>query len=324
MRQQSFSDRFSGGWSKRQKPTRRARFLGEMDRVVPWSLFVQTIAPYYPRAGRQGGRPAYPLEVMLRIYFVQQWYDLSDPGVEESLYDIAVLRDFVGVSLEGIPDETTVLHFRHFLEKHHLQEQLFEVVRYLLSERGLLMKQGTIVDATTIEAPRSTKNRRRSRDPEMASVAKGQQWFFGMKAHVGADSHSGMVHTLLGTAANVHDGSQLPRLLEGNEQSVFGDKGYDSKSNHDHLQAHGIKDGIQRRIWKSSTDEEKQQRQAANHCHGKVRTKVEHIFRVIKCQFGYRKVRYQGLSKNTCHLYMLFALANLYQARKHRTFLPAT
>ncbi len=217
---------FAGlAWSKKGKVTRRERFLGEMNAVIPWKRLVALIEPHYPKAGR--GRHPHDLEKMLRIYFMQQWFDLSDPGAEDAIYDSESMRRFAGVELgeDRVPDETTILRFRHLLERHELTKAIFEEIGSLLQERGLLLKQGTIVDATIIHAPSSTKNRAKSRDPEMRQTKKGNTWYFGMKVHVGTDKR-GVVHSLVTTHAAEADINQLPDLMHGEEQELFGDKAY--------------------------------------------------------------------------------------------------
>jgi IS5 family transposase len=300
----------------KKKKTRREQFLSEMDQVVPWSRLVALIEPYYPKAqGR--GQPPKPLEMMLRIYFLQQWYSLSDPAAEESLYDMESMRRFAGIVLheDAIPDETTILNFRHLLEKHHLTEAVFEDVREYMDEKGLFLKQGTIVDASMIAAPPSTKNKARKRDKAMSQTKKGNQWFFGMKCHIGVDADSGLVHSVKASTAKTHDSQLLERLLHGEEKDVYGDKAYASK------ERSLLNSEPGKRIWCMPFKRKHHQelppwQMDINRRLSSIRAKVEHPFRVIKCQFGYRKVRYKGLEKNTQHQQILFALANLYMARR--------
>ena len=260
----------------KKKRTRRDVFLAEMAAVVPWGAFEEVIAPHYPKIGPKGGRRPFPLATMLRIYCLQQWYNLSDPGAEEALYDIQSMRTFCGLELgrDAIPDETTILNFRHLLERHALTKAIFAAVAEHLEAKGEMLRVGTIVDATLIAASPSTKNRQQKRDPEMSSSKKGNQWYFGMKAHVGVDAESGLVHTAGVTTGKVHEAKVMHRLIREDDRAV-----------------------------------------ARNRRFGKVRAKVEHVFRVVKCQFGYRKVRYRGIEKNGAQLFALFALANIFLAR---------
>jgi IS5 family transposase len=257
-----------------------------------------------------------PLSVMLRIYFIQQWYGLSDPGAEEALYDMHSLREFVGVELgrDPIPDETTILNFRHLLERHNLTEALFEAVKTDLEERALLLRGGTIMDATLIDAPSSTKNKPGQRDPDMSHAKKGNMWYFGMKLHIGVDAKSGLVHTVKATTAKRHDAPLTEELMRPDDLVIFGDKGYASDKRKREMRNLGvvlaIKDKAKRGRALSASQKRRNQR------HGAVRAKVEHAFRVLKCQFGFRKTRYRGLAKNRAQLFTLMALSNLYLARK--------
>ena len=311
MKQQSFS---SLEHAHKKKRTKREVFLGEMDAVVPWARLEALISPHYIKPRK--GRPQMPLSVMLRIYFLQQWYGLSDPGAEEALYDMHSMRDFAGLDLaqDAIPDETTILNFRHLLERHHLTEALFEAVSGYLEKQSLLMRGGTIMDATLIAASPSTKNRSARRDPDMSQTKKGNQWYFGMKAHIGVDANSGLVHTVKTTTAKVHDAKMSGDLIRTDDRAVFGDKGYVSDKRKRAARANGtlwaVKDKRKRGRVLSSSQKKR------NRKHGAVRAKVEHVFRVIKCQFGYRKVRYRGLAKNAAQMFALMALANLYLARR--------
>lgn len=312
MKQQSFS---SLEQAHKKKRTKREVFLGEMDAVVPWARLEALIAPHYTKPRK--GRPQMPLFVMLRIYFLQQWYGLSDPGVEEALYDMHSMREFAGLDLahDTIPDETTILNFRHLLEAHNLTEALFGAVSDYLEDQSLLMRGGTIMDATLIAASPSTKNKSARRDPDMSQTKKGNQWYFGMKTHIGVDAKSGLVHTAKTTTAKVHDARMTDDLIRSDDRVIFGDKGYVSDKRKRAARADGVlwavKDKRKRGCALSSSQKK------CNRKHGSVRAKVEHVFRVIKCQFGYRKVRYRGLAKNAAQMFSLMALANLYIARRN-------
>ena len=313
MSQISFADAEYAG---KRKKTRREVFLEEMELVVPWKVLLKIIEPHYPTAGR--GRRPYPLESMLRVHLMQNWFALSDPAMEEALYEIASLRSFARLSLnEPIPDETTILNFRHLLEANDLAEDILRSINALLARKGLLLRQGSIVDATIIAAPSSTKNAEGQRDPEMHQTKKGNQWFFGMKAHIGVDADSGLVHTVATTAANEADVDQVADLLHGKEEQVWADSGYRGapcRVARDDLQWH-----IAARpsdIAKLPGGRAKAKIQQAEHRKASVRAKVEHPFRVIKRQFGLVKVRFRGLAKNTAHVVTLFALSNLWMARK--------
>jgi transposase, IS5 family len=315
MKQLSFSDAEYGGKRKR---TRREVFLAEMNRAVPWAKLEALIEPHYPKAG--SGRRPYRLATMLRIHCLQQWYGLSDPAMEEELYEIASMRQFAGLSLArgSVPDETTILNFRHLLERHGLARELFETVKAHLQDAGLLLRQGTIVDATIIAAPSSTKNSTGERDPEMHQTKKGNQWYFGMKAHVGTDAESGLVHSVIGTPANVADVTQAHDLLHGEETVAFGDAGYTGvegrpEARHSPQWHVAMKPGKRRALGNSAYDRILERIEKLK---AQVRARGEHAFRVVKRQFGYVKVRYQGLAKNTAQLHMLFALANIWMARR--------
>jgi IS5 family transposase len=304
---------FAGlAWSEKKKVTRREQFLAEMNTVIPWAELVTLVAPQYPTAG-QGRRPM-PLELMLRVYFLQQWFDLSDPAAEDALYDSESMRRFAGVELsdDAVPDESTILRFRHLLEAHHLTEQIFALVRGLLEAKGLLMKTGTIVDATIISAPSSTKNATGTRDPEMHQTRKGKMWYFGMKAHVGTDLH-GLVHSLTTTHAAASDLGQLPALLHGGEQVLYGDRGYWSEGDRDACEAAGIRYRVNRRGTPHHPVSPRWRR--INQARSRMRARGEHAFHVVKTLWRFTKVRYRGLAKNTARLFALFALANLYLVR---------
>lgn len=310
---------FAGlAWTTKGRMTRRERFLAEMDQVIPWQRLIALIEPYYKKPGR--GRRPLGLEKMLRIYFLQHWFDLSDPAAEDAIYDSESMRRFVGVELgeDTIPDESTILRFRHLLEEHDLTKAIFEEIGSLLKEKGLLLKQGTIVDATIISAPSSTKNRSGKRDPEMRSTQKGGTWHFGMKVHVGTDTQ-GLVHTITTTDAAQHDSRQLQNLLHGEERELYGDSAYWKNADRDAFQSAGVRYRVNKRgnrhqplsgLWRW-----------INRTRSKVRARGEHAFHVVKQLWGFRKVRYRGLRKNTVRAYAAFALANLYLVR--RKLLPA-
>jgi IS5 family transposase len=300
------------------KRTRKREFLAQMERVVPWADLVALIAPFAPEGKK--GRPPFAVQTMLRIHFMQQWFTLSDPAMEEALHDVPLFREFAQLSWDQrLPDESTILRFRHLLEKHKLAEQILAVVGDMLISKGLLLKAGTVVDATLIAAPSSTKNSSGERDPEMHQTKKGNQWYFGMKAHIGVDAESGLVHTVRGTAANVNDVVEGNSLLHGGESNVFADAGYQGAHKRPDAKEEvtwhvAMRPGKRRALDRTQmidriTDE-------AEKIKASIRAKVEHPFRVIKQQFGHVKVRYRGLAKNTAQLKTLFALSNLWQARK--------
>jgi IS5 family transposase len=304
------------GFEKYGKTTRRAQFLADMDRIIPWPEMTAAVQTVYPKISENGGRPPIPLERMLRIYFLQLWFNLSDPAVEEALYDSVAMRSFVGIDLgvEGAPDETTVCKFRHLLERNKLGKTLLKAVNEHLHRSGIKIAKGTIVDATIIGAPSSTKNKDGKRDPEMHQVAKGNQWYFGMKAHVGVDSKTKLVHTILASAANVADALALPHLLHGKETRVWGDQAYRGQKQAMRTMAPRARDFTNQRYrWGSRIDH---QIKATNRTKSRVRAKVEHVFGVMKNIFGFRKVRYRGLAKNLHRLEVTAALANLYLVRR--------
>ncbi|MGH9656121.1 MAG: IS5 family transposase [Bryobacteraceae bacterium] len=304
----------TGTFEPFRKPTKRERFLDEMNRVVPWSELCALIEPVYPKPGN--GRPPLGLERMLRIYFLQHWFNLSDPGVEEALYDSVAMRQFVGIDLgrEAAPDESTVCRFRHLLEVHDLGACLFEQVHRHLQAQGLKVATGTIVDATIINAPSSTKNKSKTRDPDMHQTKKGKQWYFGMKAHIGVDSKTKLIHAVVATAANVADSKMLPDLLHGDETRVWGDQAYRGQTRMIKQHAPKARDFTNRRYrYKGVVDELER---AKNRTKSTVRAKVEHVFAVIKLKFGFTKVRYKGLAKNANRLFVACALANLFMVRQ--------
>lgn len=299
------------------KNTRKREFLFEMDRVVPWAALVELTAPYYPEG--KNGRPPFALETMLRVHFMQQWFTLSDPAMEEAFFDVPLYREFAKLDAHGrLPDESTILRFRHRLEEHKLAEQILASVNELLTSKGLLLKVGTAVDATLIAAPTSTKNKDKVRDPEMHSSKKGNQWYFGMKAHIGVDADSGLVHTVRSTAGHVHDVNEGNSLLHGQEQVVFADAGYQGIDKRPDAKAAVIwhiamRPGKRKALDKSNAADA--MLDEAEKLKAGIRAKVEHPFRVIKRQFGHVKVRYRGLKKNTQQLMTLFALSNLWMVR---------
>jgi transposase, IS5 family len=314
MKQTTFD---SLAYTAKKKQTRREKFLAEMEQVVPWKALLVLIEEHYPKSGKAGRPPMSP-EKMLRIHFLQQWYALSDPAMEDALYEIESMRRFAGLELnvDPIPDETTILKFRRFLEKHTLAPKILETVNTHLMERGMQMRAGTLVDATIIHAPSSTKNRTGERDPEMHQTKKGNQWYFGMKAHIGVDSHSGLVRVVVGTAANTADVTQIDKLLTGEEKSVHGDAGYTGAQKYVKGQQElhiAEKRGKIQAMVESAV---KEATVTMERLKAQLRARVEHPFQVLKCQFGFTKVRYRGLAKNTAQLHTLFALVNLKMARR--------
>jgi transposase, IS5 family len=313
-------DQMTFGLDPLPKKTRKEVFLDEMNQVVPWAALVELIRPHARGAHQAlGGRPPFPIETMLRIHCLQLWWNLSDPAMEEELHERPLYRRFAG--LEGaarMPDETTILRFRHLLEKHELAPQVLGTINAGLAQHGLMLKTGTVVDATIIAAPSSTKNKSGERDPEMHQTKKGKQWHFGMKAHIGVDAESGLVHTVIGTAANVNDVTQAGALLHGQETAAFGDAGYRGVDKRPEAQGPTWFVAMQPGKRKALDTTKKWARllEKAEQIKASVRAKVEHPFRVVKQQFGHTKVRYRGLAKNTARLTMLFALSNLWMARR--------
>jgi len=298
-----------------RKPTRRERFLAEMNRVVPWAELVAVIEPYYPKATSVGGRPPVGLERMLRMHCLQLWFDLSDPAVEEALYESSSMRSFVGIDLgrEPVPDETTVMRFRHLLEQHQLGARIFEEVGRVLHTRGLRLSKGTIVDATIIAAPSSTKNAEGQRDPQMHQTKKGNEWHFGMKAHIGVDSQTKVIHSVVVTPANTADCKVLGQLLHGQETRVYGDQAYKSQGAVIRAKAPKARDFTNRQCkWKHYIDEAIK---AKNRNKSRIRSRVEHAIGVIKRVFGFAKVRYRGLAKNGNRVFVTAALANIFLLR---------
>ncbi|QJD30911.1 IS5 family transposase [Methylococcus geothermalis] len=311
MKQTTFA---SLAFDRKKKQTRREKFLAEMEQAVPWPELLAVIEPHYPKAGRRGRQP-YPLATMLRLYFLQQWYALSDPGLEDALYEIESMRRFAGLELadDALPDETTILNFRRLLERHELTAKLMNAINDVLEARGLLLKGGTMVDATIIHAAPSTKNKAKARDPEMHQTKKGHQWFFGMKVHVGADVHTGVAHTVSVTPAHASDISQLPNLLREDDRLILGDAGYVNDTYKRAARQAGVVWGValkarpKRRL--GSAQKRRNRRMSS------IRSRVEHLFRVMKRQFGYTKTRYRGLAKNAAQVFTLIGLTNLYLKR---------
>lgn len=316
MKQQTLAmaAKYETGFEQHRRPTRRDEFLDTMNRIVPWADLCAVIDPHYPKRGN--GRPPIGLERMLRIHFIQHWFNLADFACEEALYDITSLRHFAGIDLgcEAVPDATTLLKFRRLLEKHNLNEQLFAEVGRILQGSGMTLKTGTIVDATLIVAPSSTKNVGKKRDPEMHQTRKGQQWYFGMKLHIGVDSQSGLAHSAVVTPANVHDKHPLPELLHGHEQRVYGDSAYASQKDLIHSKAPKARDFTNCRTRKAGGEVDEVKRRK-NRNKSKIRARVEHVFAVIKRLWGFTKVRYRGLAKNAGRIFTALALANIYLSR---------
>jgi IS5 family transposase len=313
MRQQSLE---ATGFEVYRKKTRKEMFLDDMEQIIPWKEMSEAIRPYYPKEPEGAGRKPIGLQRMLRIHFLQHWFELSDPAAEEALYDSRAMRNFVGIDLgkEPVPDETTICKFRHLMEKHNLGDELFRLVNVYLEENGMKVSRGTIVDATIINAPTSTKNKDKKRDPDMHQTRKGNQWFFGMKAHIGVDSKSKLVHSIVVTPANVHDSQVIGDLLHGNETKIWGDSAYAGQTEVLHKVSPNASDYTQKKGSRNRqlTDSER----ATNRWKSKVRARVEHVFGVMKRQFGYNKVRYRGLEKNAHAVFTKCALVNLVLAKK--------
>ena len=303
----------------KKKVTRRERFLAQMDALVPWQRLIDALSPsYFPNAAGKRGRPPIGLERMLRIYFLQQWYALADEALEDAIYDSQAMRDFIGIDLaiESVPDATTLLRFRHLLEKHALTQRIFEEINASLAEQGLFMREGTIVDATIVAAAPSTKNQARQRDPEMKQTKKGNQWYFGMKAHIGVDAVTGLTHSVAATSANVADVTMAGHLVRDDDKRVYGDAGYTGMGKYlgEEKEAPAFRCCIAAKrgiLKKMEASPMKTQLLAFEKVKASIRAKVEHPFHVIKNLFGYRKVRYKGMAKNQAQLFSLFALGNL-------------
>lgn len=312
MKQQSFAPE---GFEKYRKKTRKEMFLEEMDQIIPWIEMTEAITPYYP-VPKGPGRPPVGLERMLRIHFLQHWFELSDPGVEEALYDSRALQTFVGIDLgkEPVPDETTICKFRHLMERHNLGDRLFQLVNEYLAENGLKVSRGTIVDASIISAPTSTKNKDKQRDPDMHQTRKGNQWYFGMKTHIGVDSKHKLIHSIVVTPANCHDSQVISDLLHGDETRVWGDSAYAGQGDVIKQCAPHAQDFTQKKgsRYQKLTDRDRQK----NRHKSKVRSRVEHVFGILKQRFGYTKVRYKGLDKNAHAVFTKCALVNLVIARR--------
>ncbi len=304
-----------------KKQTKREKFLSEMEAVVPWQALMALIEPHDPKTSKKGGRPPYPLATMLRIHLLQQWYSLSDPAMEEALIEVPTMRRFAGIDwiTDRIPDETTILSFRHLLEKHDLGVAIFEAVKAHLSERGMTMRQGTIVDATLIAAPSSTKNKAGQRDPEMHQTKKGNQWYFGMKVHAGVDKDSGLIHSVVVTPANVHDRTPAAQLLHGDEEVVYADAGYQGIAKRPEMEGKATEFRVAMRPGKRRAlphTPEGRLEDLVETAKAHFRSKGEHQFRVIKQQFGFQKTRLRGMVKNRCMIYVLAALTNLFLGRR--------
>ena len=311
MKQTSLTD----GFEKFRKKTRKEQFLDDMETIIPWKELCEAIEPFYPKPQGAGRRPI-GIERMLRIYFLQHWFNLSDPAAEEVLYDSRAMRQFVGIDLgeEPAPDETTICKFRHLMESHNLGDRLFNLVNQYLKENGLKVNRGTIVDASIINAPSSTKNKNKQRDPDMHQTRKGNQWFFGMKAHIGVDSKTKLIHSVVATPANVHDSVILGDLLHGEESRVWGDSAYAGQGDAITANAPKARNFTNKKGSRYVTLSEADR--SRNRNKSRVRAKVEHLFGVMKCRFGFTKVRYKGLAKNAHHLFVSCALVNLVMAKK--------
>jgi len=308
MKQSSFSDL---EYQSKKKTTRKEKFLSEMDAILPWKLLLKPIRKHYPKPGN-GRRPIDP-EIMLRIYFMQQWYQLSDPAMEDSLYDIEAMRRFAKIALDSVPDESTICRFRHFLETHELTKKLFQSTEQYLSQNGMMLSEGTIVDASIVSAPSSTKNKERQRDPEMKQTKKGNQWYFGMKMHISSDTQ-GRVHSIVVTDASVHDSTVAEDLIHGEEDELYGDKAYANEERKESYESAGV-------TWRVNRKAKRGKKlncadRSFNRKSNRTRAKVEHAFGVVKHLWGYRKVRYKGIAKNATQVFALFTLSNLYMARK--------
>ncbi len=310
MNQPSFA---SLAYESKKKRTRKEKFLTEMDQIIPWKKLTRLIAPHYPKGS--SGRPPMGIEKMLRIYFMQQWFNMSDPAMEDALYDSNSMARFAGIDLscDPVPDETTILKFRHLLEKHNLTKRMFASIGRHLEDRGLLLREGTIVDATLIDAHTSTKNKDNKRDPDMTQTRKGNQWYFGMKAHTGTDPKNRTVHTVVATTASVHDSQVMDDLLHGQEEAVYGDKAYASEGKRKDFEERGVKWCVSKKAARGKKLNKRETQR--NRRMSRTRARGEHPYHVVKCIFGYRKVRYRGIIKNAAQIFTLFSLANLYLVR---------
>ncbi len=302
----------------KKRKTRREKFLDRIERLIPWHKFEQQLAKKYSK-GTTGRKP-YPLSVMLRVHIMQLVYNLSDPAMEDALYEIESMRRFAGLRLsDNLPDETTILNFRHFIEKHKFGKRLFDSVQERLHDQGLKLQEGSIVDASIIAAPTSTKNKLGARDPEMHQTKKGNEWHFGMKMHIGVDESIGLIHSIAATAANAHDITQADKLLHGKEKRVWGDAGYSGIDKREEHEGRDVDWFIAMRPGKRAKLAKSDPLAAAEKSKASVRAKVEHVFFYIKQMFGYSKVRYRGLEKNTNRLYLLAGFTNLLKAEKYMT-----
>lgn len=319
-KQQSFTDI---EYSNRKRKTKREEFLDIMDEIIPWGEWVDFIKPQYPDGKR--GRPPKGIEVMLRMYLLQIWFSLSDEGLEDSICDSYAMRKFMGINFaeEQVPDATTLLHFRHLIEGNEIAKKLFSAINYVLEQGGCMMRGGTIVDATIISAPKSTKNASGKRDPEMHQTKKGGEWYFGMKCHVGVDAGTGYIHSLEATSANVHDITQASKLIRDDDEVLYGDSGYIGIEKREEIKNHPNKSQIKYRInrrpgkiramkngYAKSFEKQLERRKSS------VRSKVEYVFHIIKDKFGFRKATYRGIAKNLNRLYMLACSANLYMCQR--------
>lgn len=327
MTQQTFSDI---EYSNRKKKTKREKFLDEMEHIIPWDKLISFIEPYYPSGKR--GRPTMGIEKMLRMYLLQVWFNLSDEGIEDGIYDSYAFRKFMRINFieEQVPDATTLLKFRHLLEKHEIGEQIFEAISQLLEQNGVIMRGGTIVDATIINAPSSTKNKEKARDPEMHQTKKGNEWRFGMKCHIGVDAGTGYVHTITATSANVHDITETHNLLRKDDKVVYGDSGYIGVEKREEIKEDENFSTIDFRITRRPkslprvSDNAIDWERYIDYRKSSIRSKVEHVFNIIKNRFGFKKVRYRGIAKNLNKLNILFASANLLMwAEAKKAFVPA-
>ena len=319
MSQMTFSDL---EYSMRKRKTKREKFLDIMNEIIPWDEWVEFVRPYYPSGKR--GRPTMGIEKMLRMYLLQVWFNLSDEGVEDAIYDSYAFRKFMGVDFvnEQVPDATTLLKFRHLLEENHLGEEFFKAINRVMEATGHIMHGGSIVDATIISAPSSTKNAEKKRDPEMHQTKKGNEWKFGMKCHVGVDAGSGLVHTITVTSANVHDINEAHKLLREDDEFAYGDNGYsgiekrDEIKNDEHLSRIDFRINRRPKSLPKVSDNAFDWEREIEHRKSSVRCKVEHAFKIIKDTFSFRKVRYKGLAKNLHKLNVLFACANLLMVKR--------
>ncbi len=304
-------------YENKKHKTRRELFLERMEGLIPWKRLEKKIIRYYAKAGPQGGRPAYPLPTMLRVHCLQLFYNLSDPGLEDALYEVESMRRFAGLKLDRIPDETTILNFRRLLERHNLAAKLFKEINQTLAEQGLMLKEGTIVDASILSAPSSTKNASGERDPEMHQTKKGNAWHFGMKVHVGVDDTLGLIHSLETTPANEADINVADKLLHGEEKVVWADAGYQGIERREEHQDPRVDWRIAMRPGKRAALPKRSPLHKIEKNKASMRAKVEHVFQRIKQMFGYAKVRYRGLAKNTSRLYLLAGFTNLLRAEPY-------